>query len=89
MTARQKRTWMAGLGVLAALSTAVPSTAAAGRLPGEYGTVWITNRTLNSVTAFDAGTGAVVGTVAVGNSPIGVVAPLFRGKVYTSDEGSN
>lgn len=89
MTTRQKRTWMAGLGVLAALNATVPGSAAASRLAGEYGTVWVTNRTLNNVTAFDAGTGAVVATVGVGNSPIGVVAPLFKGKVYTSDEGSN
>lgn len=55
----------------------------------EYGTVWVTNRTRNNVAAFDAGTGHVVGTVGVGNSPIGVVAPLGTGRVYSSDEGSN
>jgi YVTN family beta-propeller protein len=76
--------------VLAAVTTAVPHLAgAADRLQGEYGTIWVTNRTLNNVTAFDAGTGAVVGTVGVGGSPIGVVAPLFTGKVYSSDEASN
>ncbi len=31
---------------------------AADRLRGEYGTVWVTNRTLHNVAAFDAGTGA-------------------------------
>ncbi|MCA1707686.1 MAG: hypothetical protein LC808_32215 [Actinobacteria bacterium] len=68
-----------GLGVLAAASAAVPSLAATNRLPGERGTVWVTNWTLNNVTALDAGTGEVVGTVGVGSSPTGVVAPLYTG----------
>ena len=89
MTAVQKSVLSVGFAVLAALTAALPGSAAASRLPGEYGTVWVTNRTLHNVTAFDAGTGAVVGTVAVGSSPTGVVAPLFTGKVYSSDEGSN
>ncbi len=90
MAATRSRVWALGVGALAAMSAAVPNVAgAAARLPGEYGTVWVTNRTLNNVTAFDAGTGAVVGTTAVGAAPIGVVAPLFTGKVYSSDENSN
>lgn len=90
MTGIRRRAWIVACGALATVGIAVPNVAgAAGALPGEYGTVWVTNRDLNNVTAFDAGTGAVVGTVAVGAMPIGVVAPLLRGKVYTSDEGSN
>jgi YVTN family beta-propeller protein len=68
-----------------------PSTrrSTSARVRGEYGTVWVTNRTLNNVAAFDAGTGEVVATVPVGSSPTGVVAPLWTGKVYSSDEGSD
>jgi len=90
MTTLRRRLSVVGLGALAAISAAVPNVAgAATRLPGEYGAVWVTNRDLNNVTAFDAGTGAVVGSAGVGAQPTGVVAPLFTGKVYTSDEGSN
>ncbi len=75
---------------VAAFSTSLAGLAqGADRLAGEYGTVWVTNRTLHNVTAFDAGTGEVVATIPVGNAPIGVVAPLVTGKVYTSDEDSN
>jgi YVTN family beta-propeller protein len=86
----RKRATIVVITALATFTTSPVSDAAAtDRLTAEYGTVWVTNRTLHNLTAFDAGTGEVVGTVAVGNSPIGVVAPLVTGKVYTSDEGSN
>jgi YVTN family beta-propeller protein len=53
------------------------------------GTVWVTNRSLNTVAAFDAATGRVLGVVGVGRRPIGIAAPLGAGKVYVADEGSN
>ena len=53
------------------------------------GTVWVTNRAGNDVTAFDAGTGAALMTVPVGRNPIGVVVPRPGGKVYVSNEDSN
>lgn len=55
-------------------------------LAGEHGTAWTTSRELNNVTAFDAETGAVVDVVAVGTSPVAVVAPARTGKVYSADE---
>jgi DNA-binding beta-propeller fold protein YncE len=53
------------------------------------GTVFVTERQLGSVAAFDAGTGVPRWTGRTGASPIGVTAPHGTGKVYTSDEGSN
>lgn len=58
-------------------------------LPGANGTLWVTNRVLNNVTAFDAATGTVLGTISVGEDPNGVVAPHDTGKVYVSNEKSN
>lgn len=87
---RQRTSRAAAVAVLSAMYVAAATeTGATSSLAGEYGTVWTTNRDLNNVTAFDAGTGAVVGVVPVGAGPIGVVAPLWTGKVYSSDEGSN
>ncbi len=90
MRAVHRRGVVVVVAVLAAFATALAGLAqAADRLPGEYGTVWVTNRTLNEVAAFDAGTGEVVGRVPVGRAPIGVVGPLGTGKLYTSDEDSD
>ncbi len=57
-------------------------------LHGVSGTVFVTERAGGSVTAFDARSGTVAWTRAVGASPIGVVQPHGTGKVYTSDEGA-
>jgi YVTN family beta-propeller protein len=59
--------------------------------PGEgaAGTVFVTERQLGSVTAFDGATGAALWTSKTGASPIGVTQPHGTHKVYTSDEGSN
>ncbi|MGI8685010.1 MAG: beta-propeller fold lactonase family protein [Acidimicrobiales bacterium] len=56
-------------------------------LPGANGTLWATNRTgsLGSLTAFDAGTGAVLDKVTVGSRPTGVLAPHGTAKVYVSN----
>jgi len=79
-----------GLVSASALTAPPPRAAAlAEGLPGAGGTLWVTNRSLNNVTAFDAATGEVIATVAVGLTPIGVTAPHGTGKVYVSDEGSN
>jgi DNA-binding beta-propeller fold protein YncE len=53
------------------------------------GTVYVTERQLGSVTAFDAATGAPFWTGKTGASPIGVAEPHGTGRLYTSDEGSN
>lgn len=53
------------------------------------GTVWVTNRSLDRVARFDAGTGVVRGMTAVERAPIGIVLPAGTGKVYVSNEGSN
>lgn len=66
-----------------------PTPAQTNALPGASGTLWVTNRSLNNVGVFDAGTGDLVATIAVGVKPIGVTAPHGTGKVYVSDEGSD
>jgi DNA-binding beta-propeller fold protein YncE len=83
------------VGVGAAI-TAVVSVAGAdsGRLPvpGARGTVWAVERFdggTNTLAAFDAATGEVLGSVNLGRRPIGVTAPHGTGKVYTADERSN
>jgi YVTN family beta-propeller protein len=55
------------------------------------GTVWVTERTPgnSSVTAFDAATGRVLGTTAVGSRPIGITNPHGSKYVYSSDESAN
>jgi YVTN family beta-propeller protein len=53
------------------------------------GTVFVTERQLGSVTAFDGETGKPIWTSMTGKTPIGVVKPRGTNKVYTSDEGSN
>lgn len=55
-------------------------------LKGVSGTVWVTNRTFNNVVAFDAGTGEVLATIAVGRNPIGIISPQGTDKVYVSNE---
>jgi DNA-binding beta-propeller fold protein YncE len=60
----------------------------AAQLAGGSGTVFVTERQLGSVSAFDAATGAVDWTSPVGVAPIGVTQPHGTEKVYTSDEGS-
>jgi DNA-binding beta-propeller fold protein YncE len=61
------------------------------RLPTS-GTVWAVERFdggENTLAAFDAATGDVLGVVPIGRRPIGVTAPHGTGKVYTADERSN
>jgi YVTN family beta-propeller protein len=61
-------------------------------ITGVRGTVWAVERHdggPNTVAAFDARTGAVLGVATVGTRPIGVTAPRGTGKVYTADERSN
>lgn len=59
-----------------------------GRLHGADGRLWVTERTLNTVTAYDAATGRVLGTTPVGLAPIGVVEPKGTGQAYSGDEFS-
>ena len=62
---------------------------AAPAWPRPSGTVYVTERQLGSVTAFDAASGTPLWTRPTGLVPIGVTRPRGTGKVYTSDEGSN
>lgn len=77
--------------VFAGLGQATPAVAAANRsgTPGVHGDVWVTNKSLNTVTVFSASTGQVRGTMAVGSTPIEVIIPHGTGKAYVSNEGSN
>jgi YVTN family beta-propeller protein len=63
--------------------------AARDAIPGASGTVFVTERQLGSVSAFDAATGDPLWSQAVGTAPIGVTQPHGTHKVYSSDEGSN
>jgi DNA-binding beta-propeller fold protein YncE len=56
-------------------------------VPGASGTVFVTERQLGSVTAFDAASGLPLWHSRTGASPIGVTQPHGTDKVYTSDEG--
>jgi DNA-binding beta-propeller fold protein YncE len=61
-------------------------------VPGAAGTVWAVERFdagVNTLAAFDAKTGDVLGVVPIGRRPIGVTAPQGTGKVYTADERSH
>jgi DNA-binding beta-propeller fold protein YncE len=89
---------MRRLALLLLLCAVVLGTAAAAagresasRLPTS-GTVWAVERFdggQNTLAAFDASTGDVLGVVPIGRRPIGVTAPHGTGKVYTADERSN
>ena len=82
--------------IAGALATAGAVAGAGGgskRLPIN-GTVWAVERFespghQDTLTAFDAATGDVLGVVDIGRRPIGVTAPHGTGKVYTADERSN
>ncbi len=74
--------------LLASLAIALPGARTAStRLVGQRGTLWVVNKTLNNVTAFDGATGAVVATVPVGKNPNSVV--VARLKAYVTNEDSN
>jgi DNA-binding beta-propeller fold protein YncE len=82
---------LAGLGVVVIGATALAARTHHGP-SGVRGTVWAVERFdggVNTVTAFDAGTGRVRCSAAIGKRPIGVAAPPHTGKVYTADERSN
>jgi DNA-binding beta-propeller fold protein YncE len=79
-----RKTLIAGLTAAVALAAAT-----AGAHPHPRGTVYVTERSAGTASAFDAATGQVLWTGAVGAGPIGIVRPRGTEKVYTSDEGSN
>jgi YVTN family beta-propeller protein len=60
-----------------------------GAIPSVRGQIWVTNKTLNTVTVYDAASGTVRAVIQVGTTPIGVIIPKGTGKAYVSDEGSN
>jgi DNA-binding beta-propeller fold protein YncE len=79
---------------IAAALALVASVAVAGadRQTGVSGTVWAVERFdggVNTLAAFNAADGSVLGVVTVGKRPIGVVAPPGTGKVYSADERSD
>ena len=78
------RATLAALGIVAVLAGPVSA-----RDPGTRGTVFVTERQLGSVTAFDAVTGSPLWTARTGAAPIGVTLPHGTHKLYTSDEGSS
>ncbi|MGH2405548.1 MAG: beta-propeller fold lactonase family protein [bacterium] len=53
------------------------------------GTVWVTNRTQNTIARYDAATGVVNRIAPVERAPIGILVPPGTGKVYVSNEASN
>jgi DNA-binding beta-propeller fold protein YncE len=69
--------------------TAAALSAGGDAIPGASGTLFMTERQLGSVTAFDAATGGPLWSQAVGAAPIGITQPHGTDKVYSSDEGSN
>lgn len=76
------------LAAIPALAVVLGANASASHgIPGASGTVFVTERQLGSVTAYDAATGEVRWTGGVGAGPIGIVQPHGTDKVYTSDEG--
>jgi len=76
---------------VAAIGSVAGATGARKQIPVS-GTVWAVERFdggPNTLAAFDASTGDVLGVWPVGRRPIGVTAPHGTGKVYTADERSN
>ncbi len=62
---------------------------AATPLPGLRGTVWVVDKILNSVAAFDPATGSVRAVVPVGTDPNSVVVAPGTSKAYITNEVSN
>jgi YVTN family beta-propeller protein len=71
---------------VAALAFAAPAMAWTHETDG---TVFVTERQVDSLTAYDGATGSPLWTQPTGLTPIGVTQPRGTEKVYTSDEGSN
>jgi YVTN family beta-propeller protein len=53
------------------------------------GTAWATSRGPDTVTGFDAKSGRVVATIAVGKAPMGLAVPSGTNKLYVGNESSN
>jgi DNA-binding beta-propeller fold protein YncE len=82
--------FVVALAALAAAATGL--SARADRIADVSGTVWAVERFdggVNTLAAFNAADGAVLGVVRVGTRPIGVTAPPGTGKVYSADERSD
>ena len=52
-------------------------------------TLWVTSSSTHMVSAFDATTGDVLATIAVGARPVAIAAPVGSGRVYVADEESD
>ena len=77
---------------LPAIVASVALSAEPRRLTGVSGTVYAVERldnSTNTLAAFDAATGSVLGVAVVGSRPIGVISPNGSDKVYSADERSN
>lgn len=85
----QARPKVRSIALLAALPFLCATALAGSRTRTASGTVFVTERQLGSLTAFDAATGQALWTTKVGTAPIGVTQPRGTRKVYSSDEGSN
>jgi YVTN family beta-propeller protein len=88
----QKLVLLAAFALAPFALAAVALSAHPDKLAGTSGTVWAVERFdggTNTLAAFDASTGDVLGVVPIGRRPIGVTAPRGTDKVYTADEQSN
>jgi DNA-binding beta-propeller fold protein YncE len=90
----RKLALLAAVLVPAALAAAATALSAGDheKIAGVSGTVWAVERFdggVNTMAAFNAADGTVLGVVRVGRRPIGVVAPRGTGKVYSADERSD
>ena len=77
---------------LAAVALAVAGAvggADGGSLGQERGTLWVTNRGINTLAAYDAATGRLLGTTDVGREPNDVVVPPKTGKAYVTNEADS
>jgi YVTN family beta-propeller protein len=82
-----RRSSIAVLAVAASFVVAVSSASPAATPSGRGGTLWVVNKALNNVTAFNGATGAVVATIPVGKNPNSVVVANL--KAYITNEDSN
>jgi YVTN family beta-propeller protein len=84
-----KKVLLISLAILAVIFVSLPLFAQKSFLRSVNGMLWVTNKTLNNVVAFDAATGDVLAAIPVGGMPIGITAPKDTGKVYVSNEDGN
>ena len=82
-------TLLASLLAAPLLLAATGAGAEAEPLARERGTLWVTNRALNNVALYDAATGNLIATVAVGRDAGDVTVAPGTGKAYVANEADN